>query len=316
MFLGTVYETAGKGAHPPATLCPITIAPRERHPEKLSLPCHCLSAISLGHPRASSLRCLWPHIWLSGNSTPSPATGTVLQQHRHVIGPGPSSNSACITSATPTSSARRRLPTREPQRVAKEETASTDAERPREVCRACTVLDLTFPDAPDNGMHFIRPVWGGTNGDPIRTGEHDAVAFASTRSSCVLRAHPRPRLPHLRLQSLCCPCPSSLHPSPAHRAHRHRRPGAVHPPTAPDAAALTANPSMAPRSVAYSPRCCLRFCRSRPGTRCARSALDERQKKVNVPNDRERRKEIDLWRTLTFPESRFLCHHARCPIQS
>jgi hypothetical protein len=84
VVLGTVYETAGKGAHPPATLCPVTIAlrERERHPEQLSLPCHCLSAISLWHPRASELRCLWPHVWLSGNSTPSPATETVLQQRR------------------------------------------------------------------------------------------------------------------------------------------------------------------------------------------------------------------------------------------
>ena len=209
----------------------------------------------------------------------TPVTGTVLRQRRLATDAGPSSNSACITSAPPSSLARRRLPMQEPERVAEEAMASTEAERPREVRRACTVLDLAFPDALDNGTHFIRPVCGGTNGDPIRTGEHDAVAFASTRSSCVLRAHPRPCLPHLRLQSLCCPCPSCLHPShpsPAHRAHRRRRPGAFRPPTAPDAAALTANPRMAPRSVAYSPRCCLRFCRSRPGTRCARSALHER----------------------------------------
>jgi hypothetical protein len=88
------------------------------------------------------------------------ATGTVLRPRHCPTGTGPSSNSACITSAPPSSSARRRLPTQEPERVAEEATASTDAERPRQVRRTCTVLDLAFPlaDAPDNGTHFIRPV--------------------------------------------------------------------------------------------------------------------------------------------------------------
>ena len=64
---------------------------------------------------------------------------------------------------------------------------------------------------------------GGTNEDPTRTGEHDVVAVALTRSSCALRAYPRL---HVFLISVSIPS-SSVSPSWAHRTHRHRRHGRV-----------------------------------------------------------------------------------------
>jgi len=83
----------------------------------------------------------------------------------------------------------------------------------------------------------------GTNEDPIRTGEHDAVAVAITRSSCALRAYPRPCLPHLRVHPVFIRLSELGSPDPPTSTARARF---VRPPTAHDAAALAANPSIAP----------------------------------------------------------------------
>ena len=48
----------------------------------------------------------------------------------------------------------------ESERVAEEAMASTDAERPREVRRTCTVLDLAFPDVPDKRDAFHQTSMG------------------------------------------------------------------------------------------------------------------------------------------------------------
>jgi hypothetical protein len=107
---------------------------------------------------------------------------------------------------------------------------------------------------------------GGTNEDPIHTGEHDAVAVALTRSSGALRAYPRPCLSHLRVHPVFIRLSELGSPDPPTSTPRARF---VRPPTAHDAAAFAANPSIAPRDAAYSPRRYFRFCRPRPGARCA-----------------------------------------------
>ena len=87
----------------------------------------------------------------------------------------------------------------------------------------------------------------------------------------------------------------------------------VRPPTAPDAAALATNPNTAPRSAAYSPRRCLRFCRPRPGARCAVPPYGNRnrQRPQGQRGEQESRPE---WRTLTNDTSRISIPTPSCPL--
>jgi hypothetical protein len=163
-------------------------------------------------------------------------------------GPLPSSNSAYITSSQPRHQPIAVCPPRKQGEYPGRRREAWTQDVLVKCIRFALYLILLSQTRQAAGHISSDQYEGGTNEDPIHTGEHDAVAVALTRSSGALRAYPRPCLSHLRVHPVFIRLSELGSPDPLTSTPRARF---VRPPTAHDAAALAANPGIAPRSTAY-----------------------------------------------------------------